>query len=154
MPIAWRLVKTKFAATAFDGEGARLHGGRWNSAGVGVAYASESTSLAMLEILVHVGTMEPMPSWSRISVDIPSRLVRTHPRASLPANWKRYPSPLETAAIGDDWVKSGSSAVLKLPSVLIETEHNFLINPRHPDFAKIGIGPPEPFPFDERLTAR
>ena len=154
MPIAWRLVKSKFAAAAFDGEGARLFGGRWNSAGVRVAYASESTSLAMLEILVHVEMGALLPSWSRIRVDIPGRLVRTQPRESLPPNWKRYPSPAETAAIGDDWVKSGSSAVLKLPSVLIETEHNFLINPLHPDFAKIGIGAPEPFPFDERLSAK
>ena len=151
MPIVWRLVKTRLAASAFDGEGARRYGGRWNSPGLSVAYASETISLAMLEVMVHLRTGEILPSYSRISAEIPDGLVRAISPGSLPPNWKVYPAPAETAAIGDAWVRTGSTPVLMVPSVVVETEHNFLLNPAHPDFGRITIGAPQPFPFDVRL---
>ena len=151
MPTVWRLVKTRFAAAAFDGEGARIYGGRWNSPGVSVAYASETISLAMLEIMVHLKTDEILPSYSRVSAEFSDNFMRAISLGSLPSNWKDYPPPVETAAIGDEWIAAGSSAVLRVPSVLVETEHNFLLNPAHSDFSKIIIGTPESFPFDDRL---
>ena len=60
MPRAWRLVKARHAAGAFDGEGARLHGGRWNSRGARVVYVSSSRSLAALELLVHLEIAEAL----------------------------------------------------------------------------------------------
>lgn len=139
MPTVWRLVKTRFAASAFDGEGARLYGARWNGPGVKVAYASETISLAMLEVVVHLKSGEILPAYSRISADIPDELVKRLSRRKLPLNWKDYPAPAATAAIGDAWVAAGSSVVLMVPSVLIETEHNFLLNPDHPDFTRIAF---------------
>ena len=42
MATGWRIVKSRYASTAFDGEGARLYGGRWNSSGTRMVYSLES----------------------------------------------------------------------------------------------------------------
>jgi RES domain-containing protein len=70
---------------------------------------------------------------------------------SLPKKWQTYPAPFALRKIGDDWFRQASSAVLKVPSVIVVLEYNYLLNPLHPDFKKITIGPPTPFLFDPRL---
>ena len=147
---AWRIVKEKHAATAFDGEGSRLHGGRWNSAGARVVYTSSSLSLAALENLVHL-TPPVSFKYSVIQVEFDEALVETMTLAKLPKGWTEEPPPPLTKAIGALWVKEARSAVLELPSAIIQTESNYLLNPIHPDFAKLTIGKPESFSFDRRL---
>ncbi len=153
MPTAWRIVKTKFSGQAFDGEGARLYGGRWNSPGVRMVYTSESLALAALEILAHLGRRSVLASYSRCAVHFDGALVTSLDRSLLPADWRAYPAPVELQFIGNRWVADGASAVLEVPSALIETESNYLINPQHPDFGSLSINPPEPFDFDPRLTS-
>lgn len=147
---AWRLVKKKHAATAFDGEGARLFDGRWNSAGTRLVYTSGTLSLAALENLVH---LNPPVSFQLVSIPIEfdTALVEKITLAALPPDWLEEPPPPSTAGIGDRWVKQARSAVLQLPSVIIPAESNYLLNPAHPDFKKIRIGKPAPFSFDPRL---
>ena len=147
MPQAWRIVKEKHAATAFDGEGARVHGGRWNSAGVRVVYASFAKSLAALETLVHL-KLPVISKYVAIPLEFEDALVEV-PKA-LPDGWDAEPPPLASQLVGDGWVKANRSAILALPSVLTH-ETNYLINPMHPDFKKISIGKPEPFTFDPRM---
>jgi RES domain-containing protein len=146
---AWRIAKVKHAATAFDGEGARLNGGRWNSVGVRVVYVSLTKSLAALETLVHL-KLPVISKYLAIPLQFDDGLVETFAIATLPAGWAVEPPSMLSQKIGDDWVKAARSAVLALPSV-ITSETNYLINPAHPDFAKIKIGKPEPFTFDPRL---
>jgi RES domain-containing protein len=153
MPTAWRIVKTRFAAQAFDGEGARLYGGRWNSVGVRMVYTAGSVSLAVLEILVNLENTYVLPAYSLCAVNFDDDLVTTLDRSRLPANWRDSPSPPELLAIGDAWIASGSSAVLEVPSAVVESESNYLINPAHPDFAALVIEPPQPFTFDPRLLS-
>jgi len=69
----------------------------------------------------------------------------------LPADWMLEPPGPSSQAIGDAWVQAGESAVLAVPTVLIPSETNYLLNPMHPDFKKISIGKPQPFAFDPRL---
>jgi RES domain-containing protein len=149
MPAAWRIVKARHAATAFDGEGARLNGGRWNSLGVRVVYVSGTKSLAALETLVHL-KLPVASKYVAIPLQFDDTLVETFPPATLPPGWDGEPSSLVSQQIGNDWVKTARSALLALPSV-ITGEINYLINPAHSDFAKIKIGKPEPFTFDPRL---
>ncbi len=151
---AWRLVKSRYAASAFGGEGARLHGGRWNSPGVLVAYASESIALATLEVLVNLQSSAMLVAYSLASLQFPEEFVEELDLSILPANWRNAPPPLENQAIGDQWVGDRRSAVLRVPSAIIVSAQNYLLNPAHPDFAKVMIEAPEPFQFDPRLLQR
>jgi RES domain-containing protein len=150
MPSSWRLTKTRHLATAWDGEGARKAGGRWNSPGVSVIYTSGSLSLALVEILVHLPG-EILPAYSALRVEFGESLVSTVAAAALPANWRDSPPPRETQAIGDTWVADSISAVLQVPSVVIPDELNYVLNPSHTDFRRISVGAPRSFPFDPRL---
>lgn len=62
-----------------------------------------------------------------------------------------WDAPIETPAstdIGDAWFDARASVALRVPSVAIRGETNVLLNPVHPDFGRVVIGPPEPFLFD------
>jgi len=147
---AWRLTKTKLIAGAWDGEGARKSGGRWNSVGIAVVYTSGTLSLALVEVLVHLPS-GILPAYSAVRVDFDESMVTAVGPRDLPANWRDYPPPPDTKAIGDLWVAQGSSLVLRVPSVIVPTEYNYILNPAHPAFADLTIGEPMPFPFDPRL---
>ena len=146
----WRLCKRAHAA--FDGEGARLAGGRWNRRGTRVVYASETLALAALELLVHVDPGLAPEDLVAIPAEIPETLptARVEPRDLL-RGWRRYPAPDELAQVGTDWARAGKTAALWVPSALIPRERNVLLNPAHADFARIRIGAPERFAVDPRL---
>ena len=145
---SYRIVKRRFVGTAFSGEGARLYGGRWNSPGVRVIYTSSTIALALLEWRAHL-TYWPAPPVALIEVQFDAGLVLSSVR--LPTSWQRTPSPKENAAVGDNWVKAGKSAVLKLPSAIVPEEYNYLLNPAHPGFGKVTIGRPRFLRVDPRL---
>lgn len=150
--LAYRIVKTKWASSAFDGDGARRYGGRWNSVGTPMVYTAESRSLAALEILVHLEG--PARGYSMIRCEIPDDVaIEELADGDLPDGWRDAPAPAALAAIGDAWVARGTSAVLKVPSAVVDGEHNYLLNPRHSSFERISVHLAEPFPYDERLVA-
>lgn len=151
MPRVWRLIRTQFAATAFDGEGARLHGGRWNSRGVRVAYGSSTIALAVLEVLVQTRSPEELSFFSLASADVPDEFVTVFSIADLPPGWRDEKVGPPSMAIGDAWKRNGASAALAVPSAIVIAERNYLLNPEHPDFTRLTIHPPEPFAFDPRL---
>jgi RES domain-containing protein len=149
---AWRLVKTRYLANAFDGEGAREHGGRWNSPGVAVVYLAESLALAALEVLVHLQDTGPLSAYTAVPVQFAARLMKALPSAELPRDWRSSPPPATLRALGDGWVRAGRSAVLAVPSAIVESERLFLANPAHPAFSGLRRGRPRPFAFDARLS--
>jgi len=149
---AWRIAKRKHARAAFTGEGARLFGGRWNSPGTAVVYTAESQSLAALEMLVHLESLDLLENYMLLEVRIDESLVAAVELSQLPKNWRADPPPAKVMAIGDAWVAGGISAALRVPSVLVPSESDFLLNPRHEGFHKLQIGKPLPFRFDPRLT--
>ena len=148
---AWRIVREGLGSTAFDGEGARLFGGRWNSRGTRMIYTSATLSLAALETLVHLNPPVAF-KYVAIPIDFDEALVATVDAMDLPPDWNEEPPPPSAAEIGDRWVKESRSAVLELPGVIIPAEFNCLINPAHSDFKRIHIGQPLPFSFDPRLV--
>ncbi len=148
---AWRIVQAHLADTAFSGEGARLYGGRWNRPGVAVVYTAGSRALALLELLAHVGALRDLPAYVCIPADFDESLVRALDTARLPRLWRASPAPDATRALGSAWAQRLESAVLRVPSVLVPEEHNYLLNPRHPDFRRVRAGAPVPFHVDPRL---
>jgi RES domain-containing protein len=148
---AWRIVEARYAAGAFGGEGSRRFGGRWNSEGTAVVYTAGSQALAVLEMLVHLVEDDFLSPYRLIPVTFDERIVSEIELRSLPRGWRRRSTPRAVRAIGDKWVASGTSAVLRVPSVLVPDESNYVLNVRHPDFAKVTIGRPQPYRFDPRL---
>jgi len=147
----WRLVKTKYADTAFDGEGARLHGGRWNSPGTRVAYGSDSSALAVLEVFVNLRDDSLLSSYSLVSATIPDKLIETLDRRILPSNWNSSPVPPAVQVIGDKWAKKKESLALRVPSAIVQASDNILINPGYPDYHRFQISSVDRYKFDERL---
>ena len=151
MITSWRITTAHYAETAFDGEGARLNGGRWNSRGTRVVYTSSSAALAALELLVRTRRREPLRKYVLFACTFDEALVEDIARSKLPANWRQSPAPEGLSAIGDAWIRKRRSAVLRVPSVIIETESNYLLNPEHAAFKTIQIAEPTPFSLDMRL---
>lgn len=147
---AWRVVKEAYAAEAFDGEGARLFGGRWHSSGRTVVYTSATTSLGLLEQMVHAGS-DVLPFYITIPVSYDPDLVERIEPVSLPSRWRSSPPPYELQRIGDGWFDSGRCCILEVPSVIVPHESNFILNPKHPDFALLEIGDPIDLDMDLRL---
>jgi RES domain-containing protein len=136
----------------FDGEGARRYGSRWTSRGLPAVFTSETLALAALERFVNTDAdLEPADHVA-IAADIETSIaIEAITPADLPAGWRRYPALPALAAIGDRWLQASTSAVLSVPSAVIPTERNFILNPLHPDFSRLVIHPPEPFSFDPRM---
>lgn len=147
----WRITKKKHVKTALTGEGARLYGGRWNSKGKSVIYTSESRALAVVEMLVHLDNPSPLPSYVVLEVQIDETLVQEIDRAALPNNWRAEPPPKCIRSIGDEWIDARPSAVLRVPSAVIEGDFNYLLNPAHRDFPKLIFSDAKSFRFDKRL---
>jgi RES domain-containing protein len=147
----WRIVQSRHAKMAFDGEGARRFGGRWNHKGTPVVYTASSMSLAALEMLVHLSAPEILIRYVSIPIEFDDSLcIRLDPK-SLPRNWRNSPPLIATRDVGTEWVNNGASAILAVPSAMVPAEWNFLINPKHPDFRKVSIGGQQPFKYDPRL---
>lgn len=148
----WRIGKAKHLTTAFSGEGTRLHGGRWTRKGRRAVYTSESVSLAALEILVHFEHPAALAAYLLIPVDIPGDQIETLNDTTLPPDWQLYPAPSALQQLGDAWLDAGKRAVLAVPSVIVASELNCIINPEHAGFASLVIGEPQRFEFDSRLN--
>ncbi|MCU7804145.1 MAG: RES family NAD+ phosphorylase [Candidatus Thiodiazotropha sp. (ex Lucinoma borealis)] len=142
----WRVCRKPFVK--LDGSGAGLIGGRWNTPGGPMVYASSHLSLALLEVLVHLELeFDELPDdYVSVEIDIPKQL-----------SIKTISSTLdlfdleETRRLGDLWLSSAESAVLSVPSCVIPQELNYCINPAHADFSLIRTMDVQPFQFDTRL---
>lgn len=127
-------------------------GARWHTAGTAVVYTSMSLSLAALEVFVHFDTDVAPTGLIAIPAEIPEHLkIEKIELSRLPKNWHDHPSPQSLKQIGSSWVAEGSSVALSVPSALIPSERNYLLNPKHKDFKLIEIGEPLPFRFDPRM---
>ena len=146
---AWRISDGRF--DPFSAIGASLVGGRWNSPGFGVIYASRSYAGAMLECLAHAGIGRVPRTHAAVEIEIAAAVaVERHDEPSLPNGWDQ--ANLRVArAFGDAWIRELRTAVLVVPSVVARREGNVLINPQHPDFSGIVAGTPEAVVWDARL---
>ncbi len=132
--------------------GAKRAGGRWNSRGNAVVYASDSLALSALEVLVHVTVEQQPPDLVAIPAEIPDEVtVKSYDVDEMPDGWRRVTGHVGVVRLGNQWLEAKDSAVLVVPSVVIPQEHNVLLNPQHPQFEAVKVGEPLEFSFDERL---
>jgi RES domain-containing protein len=137
---------------ALDGEGARLYGGRWNSPGSPVVYASSSLALAALEYLVHLDPDYAPADLIALALDVPDTASADEvPGSALPVGWAQVADHPACVAAGDAWLNRGATLLLRVPAAPIPDEHNVLINPRHAEAAQVRIVAERPFAFDPRL---
>jgi RES domain-containing protein len=148
----WRICKGSYARGAFDGDGARRFPGRWNRRGVGMVYTASSLSLAALECFVHLDAEDLPADLVSIRATLPEAVrVERIDAAGLPRGWRSVPPPSALQALGSEWVRSGRTVALVVPSAVTPVETNVLLNPDHPDMRKLQAGRPETFAFDPRM---
>lgn len=150
----FRIAKTSYIRD-LSGTGAKRYGGRWNHKGVAMLYASQHRSLAILEFLVHA-SMQALPTdLSFLTLEVPdSSKTPEVDLSDLPSNWRDYPAPFRLAELGSEWIASGNSLLLKVPSVVVPEEWNILINPIHPDFEAMTINSISSFSLDSRFSVK
>lgn len=147
--IVYRICNSLFSDD-ITGTGAKLFGSRWNSKGIPMLYVTEHISLAVLEMLVHNKLKEFSIPLSLLHISIPDALeTKELSLKKLKKDWIK--DEAYTQFMGDEFIRSQHSPVLKVPSAVITEEHNFLINPAHPDFKKIKITHTQLFETDKRL---
>lgn len=150
----WRIATEAptYPASDLSGTGAKISGGRWNSAGVPLVYCAGSVSLAVLETLSHFQTGDLPYNRCIVRVDIPvdvwSRRIELAP---LPGGWDVIPHGISSCASGDAWVASMASALLVVPSAIVPEDRNVLINPVHPDSLRIKATTVRKWMYDPRL---
>ena len=150
MPVAHRIVKARHARSAFSGEGARIAGGRWNRVGDAVVYTSSSLALAAIELFVHLGEDGLHIEFVCFRVEIPDSVAVQRCKRP-PPDWRAEPPQAASMRYGSNWLRRERTAVLEVPSAIVPSESNYLLNPAHPDFRQIRIGRPRPFAFDPRM---
>lgn len=146
--IIYRLATGPYA-TDISGTGSRLYGGRWNPPGLAALYTSEFISLAILEILVRASKTTIPPSYTLISLEMEDAKIHEIQLKKLKEGWQ---SDLKySMGIGEDFLGQQECFCLKVPSAIVPQEHNFVLNPLHPDFKKVKIIRTELLELDKRL---
>lgn len=152
----YRIERGKYLDQTLEGIGAsKSDGFRWNSRNTYLVYTAESRALALLEIAVHLDLSEDLPGDRYfVVINIPDKVkITTLNLQDLPLDWDSKPPDIKTKFIGDDFVKSKVSAILKVPSSIVHQEFNYLINPHHPDSREIKIVSKQRLVFDQRLKS-
>ncbi len=148
----YRIGRTKFAKD-LSGEGASLHGGRWNHKLSSCMYTSESRALALLEYTVNVN-VEDIPRALSVTTyetgDLEIYIVKL---SELPGDWLSFPAPSSTKSFGSRLLASANHALIKIPSAVVAEEWNYILNPVHPDFKKIKIVSVKDFVYDIRIKS-
>ena len=147
--LVYRITSTKHADD-LSGNGAAIYGGRWNKKGTPVLYTGENKEIALLETIVHTPQMF-IPKLDIITLEIPNDSITTLELDNLPTIWNNYPAPTVLSEIGEQWVFEAKTIALKVPSCIIHSSFNVILNCRHKDFDKVKIIDKRNFKFDSRL---
>jgi len=153
----WRICVDTPAHEADDlsGAGAKATGGRWNAAGAAVVYTSQTRALVCLETVVHLNAGGLPLNRYLVEVSIPDEVwanAQMTSSASLPVGWDAEPAGRTSIGFGTNWIRSGTSALLVVPSVIVPEEFNVLFNPQHPDSARITAAKVRKWLYDPRLN--
>ena len=150
----WRIAaETKeYRANDLSGGGAAKYPGRWNATGECVVYAARSLALAVLETAAHVDSNGLPLNRFVVKIAVPIKVWNARREIKLseidPA-WCAVPAGKASVEIGSNWYKSGESAFLLVPSVIVPEERAVLINAAHPDAKRIKAETIRSFKFNK-----
>ncbi|WP_407333813.1 RES family NAD+ phosphorylase [Enterovibrio sp. 27052020O] len=145
----YRLSVKKFAD--LSGMGGMFGSGRWHHKGQPILYTAGSRSLSALERFVHESPVQ-MPNLVMMTIYIPDDMaIKRVSEQELPTGWDAVPDADISRNYGTEWLREGDTGVIQLPSAIIASEYNFLINPTHPDCTKIKVIDQRDFYYDSRL---
>ena len=152
----WRIAADTptYQADDMTGAGAKDTGGRWNSKGNAMVYASESRALACLETVVHFGAGSLPLNRYLVQINISDNIWKGREILdvkSAPVGWDALPEGMASLQFGDKWLTSARTAVLLVPSIISPEEHNILINPAHPAATSIRATKIRKWVYDARL---
>ena len=146
--LVFRITLTKYSNSLV----ASGRAARWNSNDVKMIYTSCSRALSCLENVVHRSKLGLSSNFSVMQITIPGSIeVKDIDLKDLPFNWDKFECMHLMQKLGDNWIKEGETAVLKVPSSIIHDEFNYLLNPNHPEFKRIKLDTVKPFLFDDRI---
>ncbi len=148
--IVYRITKSK-RATDISGTGAALNPGRWNMKGTPVLYTGESKEIALLENIVNIPSMLT-PELDILTIEIPDDSITKLEIVDLPANWLQFSAPTILSEIGQKWVDEGKYLGLMVPSCVIHSSFNIILNCSHKYYHRqTKIIEQKAFYFDSRL---
>ncbi len=147
--IVYRITKSK-RASDISGYGASIYPGRWNKKGMFVLYTGESKEIALLETIVHIPPMMS-PDLDILTIEIPDNSITVITPEDLPENWHQFPAPTVLSDIGKKWMDEGKTIALKVPSSIVHSAYNIILNCKHKDYKTVKILSRKKFYFDSRL---
>lgn len=148
--LVYRIAAPKFIAD-LSGAGAKLYGGRWNDKGVPMVYFADSRAMAVMEVLVHLRPAVIDQDFALAVFEIPDEEVLTIEVKDLPSNWKEETALERLKEIGNQFIKENRYLLAKIPSIILEEEYNMVLNPNHPNAAKVKLVQQRVFRFDKRF---
>jgi RES domain-containing protein len=147
--LVYRITKSKYASD-INGTGSALYPGRWNKKEIPVLYTGENKEIALLEYIVNTPPMIA-PKLDILTIEIPDNSITELSITDLPDDWYQYPAPTILSEIGQNWIDKGKSIALKVPSSIIHSSCNIILNCKHKDYKKVKILNQERFFFDFRF---
>jgi RES domain-containing protein len=147
--LVYRITGKRYARD-LTGNGAAMFGGRWNKKGSPVLYTGENKEIALLETIVHTPS-SLIPALDILTLEIPDDSITKLEITNLPKNWAVYPAPVVLSEIGEKWIKKGITIALRVPSCIIHSSHNYILNCRHPEYSRVRLIDQRNFKFDSRL---
>ncbi len=127
---------------------------RWNRQNEYVIYTGSSRALSILELVVHRASILPDTSYKILTIElnVSDKDIFIIDRRDLPLTWKSIHAYSQLQSIGSKWYKNASQLVLRVPSVIIPQEYNYVLNTMHHDYRrKVKIEDVEDFDWDNRL---
>ena len=134
-----------------SGAGAKQYGGRWNEKGTALVYFAGSRAMAVMEVLVHLRPENLDSEYILAVFEVPDYKVKTVEVKELPKDWKVEPAIEKIKELGNSFVKENEYLLMKVPSVLVEEEFNYVMNPNHDDAKSIKLISKRIFKFDVRF---
>ena len=149
----YRLCKEAHSADLLQGQGGLIDWGRWHSTGRRIVYCATVEALAVLEVRVNLGNEMPAARYVMHTVELPGEDVTEIASELLPPSWSAVPSGADSRKVGDEWLSSGRSLGLRVPSVHSRTDFNVLLNPEHSSHERVHVLDRYLYSFDNRLFA-